>query len=318
MTDKSSKQLAKSWPYRRYNEFERELRDAAAKWFSKNKYATNTRMPYCLKSHGDWPQNIICEEVANYIHQQSEENKGKDSFPLHKYLHHGLSSQAMIFNLVGPLVVRDDLEPLRKVSENIGLPWPDGDIEASFEFDDRDVFNEDRRQPTSIDLAVCGEKSRVFIEAKLKENEFGGCSVFSGGDCDGRNPVLYGRDGCYLHNIGRKYWELMAKFGFDKTALASGPICPFTNYYQFFRETLFALKKNGCFVLLHDERNPAFLRASEYGCEAGLWPFLTSFVPKEHAAKIGRVTIQQLVDKIEDSGRHHDWINEFKLKYGII
>jgi hypothetical protein len=40
-------------------------------------------------------------------------------------------------------------------------------------------------------------------------------------------------------------------------------------------------------------------------------------VPAEYANRIGRVTIQQLVSAIDESGRHHDWIDEFKKKYGI-
>lgn len=259
-----------------------------------------------------WGQNIICTDVAEYIRQEHERNLGKDSFPLNKYLHHGLSSQAMLFNLVGPLVVKKDLEPLCAIFEEAGIPWPTGEITAEFEYDDRAVFN------TSIDLAISGGKTgRIFIEAKLAEKKFGGCSVFSRGDCDGRNPVLYGLEGCFLHHIGRKYWERMNEFGFGETAFGSGSICPFTSYYQFFREMLFALKKDGYFVLLHDERNPAFLKVSTGGKESGLWPFLMESVPAEYANRIGRVTIQQLASAIDESGRHHDWIDEFKQKYGI-
>jgi len=317
MAEMNSRQLARTWPFKRYKAFERELRDAAAEWFSNKGLATHARMRYCLKSHDSWPENIICTDVAEYIRQEHERNLGKDSFPLHKYLHHGLSSQAMVFNLVGPLIVRKNLEPLRVAIEKAGMPWPTGEVTAGFEYDDRTVFNEDSGQPTSIDLAISGETARIFTEAKLVEREFGGCSVFSGGDCDGKNPISYGVDGCYLHHIGRKYWERMNEFGFGETVFASGPICPFINYYQFFREVLFSLKKDGCFVLLHDERNPAFLKVSKDGKESGLWPFLMESVPAEHTSSVGRVTIQQLVSAIDESGRHHDWIDEFKQKYGI-
>ena len=194
-------------------------------------FCRNARMRYCLKSHDSWPQNIICTDVAEYIRQEHEQNLGKDSFPLHKYLHHGLSSQAMVFNLEGPLIVRKDLEPLRVAVEKAGMPWPTGEVTAGFEYDDRAVFNEDSGQPTSIDLAISGDTTKIFIEAKLVEREFGGCSVFSGGDCDGRNPVSYRVDGCYLHHIGRNYWERMNEFCFGETAFTSGPICPFISYY---------------------------------------------------------------------------------------
>ena len=222
MAEMNSRQLARTWPFKRYKVFERELRDAAVGWFSNKGLATHARMLYCLKSHDSWPQNIICTDVAEYIRQEHERNLGKDSFPLHKYLHHGLSSQAMVFNLVGPLIVRKDLEPLSVAIERAGMPWPTGEVTAGFEYDDRAVFNEDTGQPTSIDLAISGETARIFIEAKLVEREFGGC---------------------YLHHIGRKYWERMNEFGFGETTFASGPICPFISYYQFFRECCFRTKR---------------------------------------------------------------------------
>jgi len=318
MTEKkNSRQLARTWPFKRYKAFERELRDTAAKWFSEKGLATHERMRYCLESLDNWPENIICPDVAEYIQQENERNIGKESFPLHKYLHHGLSSQAMVFNLVGPLIVRNDLEPLRVAIERVGIAWPTGNVTAEFEYDDRTVFNEDSGQPTSIDLVISGETKGIFIEAKLVEKEFGGCSVFSGGDCNGRNPIAYGLEGCYLHHIGRKYWDRMKEFGFGESAFVSGDICPFISYYQFFREVLLSLTKGGSFILLHDERNPVFLKTSKNGKESGLWPFLMESVPTEHTSSIGRVTIQQLVIAIDESGRHSDWIDDFKLKYGI-
>ncbi len=315
--EKSSRELAKDWPFKRYKVFENELRHVAANWFSEKGLPTNARMGYCLKSHDSWTKNIICGEVADYITKRQKELEGKESYPLHKYAHHGLSSQAMVFNLVGPLIVKKDLEPLREVIEEAGMNWPAGEIEAQFEYDDRDVFNEDTGQPTSIDLFIKGNSERIFIEAKLAEKEFGGCSIFSGGDCDGRNPISSDYKDCYLHHIGRRYWELMDKFGFREMVSESGSICLFVNYYQFFREVLFSLEKKGCFLLLHDERNPAFWKVSKKGEEFGLWPLLKEFVPDKYKASIGRVTIQQLVRAIEKSGRH-EWINEFKLKYGIV
>jgi len=109
----------------------------------------------------------------------------------------------------------------------------------------------------------------------------------------------------------------MKEFGFGESAFASGHICPFINYYQFFREVLLSLTKGGSFILLHDERNPAFLKTSKNGKESGLWPFLMESIPAEHTGSIARVPIQQLVNAIDESGCHHDWIDEFKLKYGI-
>lgn len=96
------------------------------------------------------------------------------------------------------------------------------------------------------------------------------------------------------------------------------PICPLANYYQFFREAIFALHNKGIFVLLYDERNPAFMRQSKQGgTTLGLWPFLQSFIPECKRDRIGAVTIQKVVAAITASGRHNDWIAEFKAKYGV-
>jgi len=318
ITEKCEVKSPPKWPYERYRSFEDELRAAAEKWFSRKKYPTHAKMSYCLKSHDDWPKNIICKDVADYIQNEHALHEGKKLFPLHKYLHHGLSSQAMIFNLVGPLIARKDFEPLKQVFEEAGIQWPRGKVEAEFEYDDRKVFHEDVGQPTSIDLRISGEDTSLFIEAKLAEKEFGGCFIFSGGDCEGINPCKDGLATCYLHYIGRKYWEKLNEYDFLDGAFMSSPICPLASYYQFFREILFAISEGGIFVLLHDERSPVFVRKSDNAePDRGLWPFLMQFVPLQQHKNPARVTIQQVVKAIEESGGHDDWIDEFKDKYGL-
>ena len=75
------------------------------------------------------------------------------------------------------------------------------------------MFNENYGQPTSIDLVVEGGAGEtLYMEAKLVEPGFGGCSVFRQGDCDGRNPVG-DLSQCYLHHIGRLYWDRLREHG---------------------------------------------------------------------------------------------------------
>lgn len=210
----SSRKLALTWPFKRYKSYDRNLKATATEWFQNKGFVTNKKMRYCLDLHESWPQNIICSDVAEYIKKESEQRLGKKLFPLHKYLHHGLSSQAMLFNLIGPLIIRKELSALHHAVNSIGMIWPEGEVNIEFEYYDRKVFNEDSGQPTSIDLAILGKTKNTFIEAKLVEREFGVCSIFSDGDCDGRNPITFGFENCYLQHIGRKYWELMDEFGF--------------------------------------------------------------------------------------------------------
>jgi POLQ-like helicase len=314
----SSRQRAETWPYTSRRRCEDTLRNAAEQWFTEKHVQTDPKKPYCLARRDSWRENIICSDVADYISEESKRHRGKVPFPLHNALHHGLSSQAMAFNLIGPLIVRRDLDPLKLAMTRMGLHWPDGEVETMFEHSDRSVFAEDSGQPTSIDIALAGKGEAVFIEAKLVEPDFGGCSVFTAGDCEGRNPCPDTLGNCYLHHIGRTYWNRLIEHGISESSMFKGPICPFANYYQFFREVMFAFARNGTFVLLHDDRNPAYLRSAQNGAsQGGLWPFLYESIPSDLRGRVGRLTIQCVVQAIAESGRHEDWVHEFEAKYAL-
>jgi hypothetical protein len=223
----------------------------------------------------------------------------------------------MLFNLVGPLIVREDLGPLQAAFIEAGVSWPAGTTKAIFEFEDRNIFNEVKSQPTSIDLVLEGEATpKLYIEAKFVEQEFGGCSVFERGDCSGSNPART-LSSCYLHNKkGRTYWEKLEQLGFLLPVMTEGPICPLANYYQFFREVAFARVNGGEFVLLFDERSPVFYRSVD-GADTGLMSFLLTFVPEKHKSHVHAVSIQKVAASIRDSGHHDDWISDFEEKYGL-
>lgn len=314
----SSRRKAQSWPYPRYRQYEETVRQAAAKWFAEKGYAVHPRYPYILNSLDHWQSNIIKPEVAAYIaSERTRREAHKQGFPLHKYAHHGLSSQAMLFNLVGPLIVANDLDPLLKVIEQKGIRLSSEVSGAILEYEDRDVFNEDSGQPTSIDLVIetTGHQPALFIESKMVEREFGGCSVFGSGDCDGRNPTG-DLSSCYLHFIGRRYWMLLEKFGFLDGPMGAEKVCPLALHYQFFRELLFALEQGGYFVLLYDERNPTFF-CKGGTVTRGLVPLLLEFVPDQYRPYVKTITMQEVAAEIRSSRRHDDWIGEFEKKYGL-
>jgi len=314
----SSRRNAQTWPYPRHRDFDEKLRKSNAEWFAVHNYSVNPAMPYLLDQWDHWPQNIIIPEVTKYLQEERKRrNEKKQGFPLHKYIHHGLSSQAMLFNLVGPLMVQNDLLPLKSAFETGGIDWPPEKVTPRFEVEDRKIFNEDTGQPTSIDLVIQGENEirSLFIEAKLVEHEFSGCSVFGAGDCDGGNPAQ-NFERCYLHHLGRKYWVLMKKHGFLNGLAGSSPICPFAMYYQFYRELIFAIESGGDFVLLFDQRNPTFF-CGETTDKRGLMPFLHSFVPEEINCRIHFISIQQVVAAYYENG-DFSWLKEFEKKYGLI
>lgn len=312
----SSRANARTWPYPRHRDFEDRLRKAAATWFAEKRLAVSDRYPYILAEWEQWPQNIILPQVAAYIQEEwTRRQAERRGFPLHKYLHHGLSSQAMLFNLVGPLIVGGDLLPLQQALADQGITCPEGALKVSLEYEKRTVFNEDTGQPTSLDLMLEDELgSSVFMEAKLVEREFGGCSVFGAGDCDGRNPAQ-DFSLCYLHHLGRRYWELLDKHGSLSGPIGQNATCILSTYYQFFREVVFALELRGIFVLISDERNPTFSCSGPQG-QRGLMPFLLSLMPQPARARVATVTIQQVVAAIKASGRY-EWVDEFERKYGL-
>jgi hypothetical protein len=305
------------WSFPRHIRYERQLRQTAVAWFASKGYAVSPRYKYILADRDHWAQNIILPEVAAYIEAQKiESEKQSKPYPLHKYIHHGLSSQAMLFNLIGPLIVWDDLEPLKLTFNRKGIRWPGGNVSASFEHEDRSIFNETRGQPTSIDLVIwSGGTPKIFVEGKLVEKGFGGCSVFAKGDCDGRNPAG-DFELCYLHHIQRRYWTLMEKHGFLEGPLAQDSACIMASYYQFFREVLFALEAGGIFVLLCDQRSPTFAY-QDGDVQRGLMPFLLSVTPEKLQDRIKVVYIQDVLKAFREISRH-EWVGEFSKKYGLL
>ena len=303
--------------YPRYNGFLKTVRQAAADWFAAKGYKTDLKKRFVLDNRDEWTQNIIHPEVSPYILQRAtNQRQGKNNFALHKDLHHGLSSQVMLFNLVGPLLVEGDLAPLQNLLAKKGIEWPGESACSDLEYTDRNVFHEWQGQPTSIDLVIKSRDGapKLFIEAKFIETEFGGCSVHQRGDCDGRNPAC-NLSLCYLHHIGRQYWVLMQKYGLDHGKVGDDTLCILAPHYQFFRELLFALEMGGSFVLLSDERSPVFYCDGPQG-QRGLMPLLLGLLPEELRKNVAAISIQELVAEIQLSGRH-EWIDEFCLKYGL-
>jgi hypothetical protein len=308
-----------AWPWPLHDEFEARLQKAASHWFAARGYPVRRRQPYILDSRKNWHRNIIVPEVAEHIERQISVRKqvGR-GFALHKWVHHGLSSQALLFNLVGPLVVHDDFAPLREALAQVPQSLPAQPWSATFEFENRKVFNEKQRQPTSVDLVIEGTRgSPPFIECKFVETEFGGCSVYEDGDCPGANPANPSRDysSCYLHQIGRHYWDLMEDHGLVAGPILADPQCILANHYQFFRELLLALDSGGQFILLHDERNPTFCFHGPHG-NYGLMPLLLQMLPDDIRRRVGIVSIQRVVQCVKASGRH-GWVGEFEAKYGM-
>jgi hypothetical protein len=314
---KSSRSKAKTWPYPRHRHFRARVQEAAANWFSDQGLAVLPNKPYVLANWGDWQHNIILPEVAEYIEEvRSERAERSQGFPLHRSVHHGLSSQALLFNLIGPLIVQNDLGILASTLKAHGLHSPPTATTVELEYEDRAIFNEDYGQPTSIDLVLLDDETQpwLFVECKFVETGFGGCSVYGAGDCDGQNPAA-NFSLCYLHHIGRRYWTLMEKHGFLQEPTTQQQTCILSTHYQFFRCVVFAAEFGKPFLLLNDQRSPTFHCSGPQG-QRGLLPLLLSLVPGELRSRVLSVSIQEVVSAVKASGRH-PWIAEFERKYGL-
>ena len=294
----------------RFADYRKRMEKAAVTWMTGRKLLTS-QVPYILGEHAQWPQNLLEPDLARMIEAERSLRASRgEGCPLHKYLHHGLSSQAMLFNLVLPLQRDGDIDALKGGFAAAGIPWPGPGATARLEVEDREMFHENSGQPTSFDLEISGpEGPSLYIEAKLVEQEFGGCSLLEGGDCDGENPAT-DHQKCPLVGMGRRYWERLDALGFD---LSAGPICPFGSYYQFYREVAYALTRGGHYVLLVHDQNPAFWK--EDGSR-GLWPFLLKSVPAQHRSRLHRLSLQQLAEALRQTGRH-PWIDEFSTRYAL-
>ncbi len=146
--------------------WEADLRRQIAKYFEGKGKLVSERYPYIIekRSDKDWHENIILERVWTYIEEQKKQHHAqKLSFALHKYDHHGLSSQGFLFNLLGPLVVDKQWHILDEIIHQAGIQLSTNITNAKFEVEDRGVFNEQQTQPTSIDL---------FLYTVYNENVF--------------------------------------------------------------------------------------------------------------------------------------------------
>ena len=289
------------------------LEKAAAAYFKSKGARTLRDRPHVLASRSAWTDNFLQEALRVALRLP----KGS----LDRGAHNGLSSQAMLLNLVGPLVSRRHLTPLKAALERAGVEWPGRRTTPRFEHRDASVFVEGGRYPTSIDLFLDGgaDGHPLAIECKMAEDEFGPCTAHRSHRCRGANPAVEFSI-CYLQKrpprgAGRRYWSVMEEFGCMTPGVRDYRGCVMADHHQFFREVLFALKKGGAFVLLVDGRNPTFEQPGDR--TKGLFHELRALLPPAVQAKVFKVTVQDVLREIRASGKHDDWAGEFEKKYGL-
>jgi len=306
---------ASAWPFPHGKKWEKDLQRQLSEYFALKKYRVlSPSRSYILAKHDQWHDNIILPRVWEFVEEQKQERSERgETFALHKWVHHGLSSQALLSNLLGPLVVDRQWGVLDDVLRAASIPLSGQVTRAGLEVEDREVFHEWKGQPTSIDLALqTRDGDGVLVECKFTEKNFGGCSVFADGNCDGRNPASE-LDLCYLHHLGRRYWQLMEEHGLLSGRLREDTQCPLSTLYQLYRLILFALEKAGHFLLIYDERNPSFL-AEGRGMKRGVYNRVYESLPKDVQQRCHAVSTQTIL-RVLDNHPELGWVAEFRDKY---
>lgn len=257
---------------------------------------------------------MIDSRITDYIDRiKDQRQKQGQHFPSHKYIHHGLSSQALLFNLLGIVIVGKHYDILDDVLVRAGIVSKGKVNKVELEIEDRDIFNERRPQPTSIDLVIhTNSNEHYFVEFKFTEAEFGGCSLFRNGDCDGENPSL-NFEKCWLHYLKCTYWVLMDKHGLLTQQVSNETRCPFMDLYQAYRVLLFSLEKKGEFILMYDNRNPAFYVETPSG-PRGLYSRFLSYLPQVVRSKCHLISTQDVFDCVS-SKLTDQWVTELRGKY---
>lgn len=296
-----------------YDNFRYDLENASATWFESKNFETMPDKPYILRKKTAWKNNLVLPEIYAYIMEKKDQRV--NPFPLHNFLHHGLSSQAMLFNLLTPLVQSQKLGILAEPFEEVGISCPDK-MYGEFEYSDRLVFNEFQTQPTSLDFAILDEDKnpQILIEAKLVEKDFGMCTRLQRNKCSGLNPLDgNGLERCYHVSIHREYWNVLFENYVLTGETIDGPTCPMAIFYQFYREVGFAVKINSKLVFLVDERNPYFSPNNEWSLPNKLIKTLRRKIRKN----IKIVTIQRIFKEVEKYCHGQSWAKSFGEKYNI-
>ena len=260
----------------------------------------NGDMDYVIDGRENWSLNLM-PGIRPYF----MDLVGRRLLALHKDRNSGRSSQIMLMNLVGPLLVQGQLAALKPMFEERGLLWPSDDVAAVFEYESRSVLNEcGPGKPTSMDLAILATRPELLLECKLTEDRFGACSAAE--SCTRRNP-RDNFDRCYWHLRGRHYWLHLDRFGFLDLPAWHTPECPLAANYQFFRELLFAQRLGAPYVLLRHADNYLI---------GDLVDDLRDSVPATMQSRVFVLTIQSLF-RLLTVVAGDAWGEEFALRYAL-
>jgi hypothetical protein len=235
------------------------------------------------------------------------------------------SSQALAQSVFGCLAVLNRLDAL------VGLATEDGSpafFDSAFGFDvelEHKVSVLGEPTPTSVDAFFSGP-TKIAVEVKLAEREFGRCSRprlgrhspnYKRDHCDGSFTIQRGRkERCSLAECGVRYWEFIPRL-FDWRGDQDHRPCPLDATYQIVRNILAARvgkggEENGHALVVYDERNPFFWSGG--GAEEQ-WKIVILALRDAHLLR--RVSWQRMASHLAQFS-DLDWLTGgLREKYGI-
>ena len=248
----------------------------------------------------------------------------------HRWFRSLKSSQALTQTVFGAVRAYDRLDLLQSLPAECGRPaFFDNCSGYAVDFEyEVNWLGEPRR--TSVDVMIHGPRSRVAVECKFTEREFGRCSRpnlrprdanYLEQHCDSSYRVQRERrQRCALTEIGVRYWEYLPDL-FDWPADRDHVPCPFGGVYQLARNALAAAvtpegsrdPARGHVLVVYDARNPEFL---PNGAAETQWRAATMAcrVP----GLLRRLSWQRLAAELIRAPELTYLVDGIRLKYGLI
>ena len=189
------------------------------------------------------------------------------------------SSQALSQSVFGGLEATGRLQALEGLDAEDGYPAFFGSFSGHRLKLEHAVTTLNEPRPTSLDAFLDGA-TRVAVEVKFTENEFGRCSRpripsrdarFEQDHCDGSYTRQRMRTrNCSLSERGIRYWDFVPELFAWDAGIEHRP-CPLSAGYQLVRNVLAACVRadgsidtdNAHAVIVYDNRNPAFAAGGE-------------------------------------------------------
>ncbi len=70
------------WKYQKYKSFRKSQNEIARDWFAKKNLKVQEKYPFILKNKSQWKENILLDNVANFIESTQNEYKTKKTISI--------------------------------------------------------------------------------------------------------------------------------------------------------------------------------------------------------------------------------------------